>query len=338
MPAISVIVPVYKVEKYLETCVDSLLSQTFSDIEIILVDDGSPDQCGTICDAYAQSDARVRVIHQPNGGLSRARNAGVAAARGSFVCFVDSDDYVAPEYCETLYTLLKNSDCDFSVCEVCRFQDGTKPSPVSVQTQTYMVSNVDFLSLQLKKKSEFGVWNKLYHRELFERIQFAEGRIHEDVIWSGDLARQLHGGVMMTSKQLYYYRQRSGSIVHAGTCSADRVYAGEYLIDTARMVCPELISKCLRYAAEHPFSYVDRIYVGWKFGKNKAFLKALRTLLRRYSQEYKEHEDISPVLRYRMSLFARSGVLYGINAYMRLIRVYLYRIIGKDAYADGHGI
>lgn len=337
MPEISVIVPVYKVESYLHSCVDSILSQTFSDLELLLVDDGSPDNCGIICDEYAAKDPRVRVIHKKNGGLSSARNAGVESARGEYICFIDSDDWVAQDYCETLYTLLRNSDCDFSVCNICRCEEGKASSPVFSQ-RTCSVDNTKFLRMQLMKESEFGAVNKLYRRELFDRIRFAEGRIHEDVIWSGDLARQLHGGVMMTDKQLYYYRQRSGSIVHAGKCSADRVYAGQYLIDTAEQVCPELFDECLRYAAEYPFMFVDGIYVRREFKENKAFLDALQALLRRYPKEYHALSSLSLIQRKRMRLFAKSRFLYGLNAYARLLRVYLYRVLGKDAYADGHGI
>ena len=338
MPVISIIVPVYRVEAYLKACVDSLLDQTFSDIEILLVDDGSPDHCGVICDEYAGKDARVRVIHQKNGGLSRARNAGIERAQGEYLCFVDSDDYVAPEYCESLYALLRDSDCDLSVCGVCRFEDGTTPVCDSEEGQSVRVDRVDFLRMQLEKKSEFGVWNKLYRRELFDKIRFSEGRIHEDVIWSGDLARNLRGDVVCTPKVLYYYRQRAGSIVHARTCSPDRVYAGEYLIDTAKQVCPDLLPACLRYAAEYPFMFVDGIYVRREFKRNKAFLDALETLLRKYSEEYKTLPLLSGIQRKRMTLFAKSRFLYGLNAYARLLRVYLYRIFGKDAYADGHGI
>ena len=102
MAEISIVVPVYRVEAYLRPCVDSLLAQTFSDIEIILVDDGSPDSCGSICDEYAAKDRRVRVLHQKNSGLSRARNAGVRQAAGRYICFVDSDDLVCPRYCQVL--------------------------------------------------------------------------------------------------------------------------------------------------------------------------------------------------------------------------------------------
>ena len=106
MSLISVIVPVYKVEEYLYECIDSIRRQTYKDLEIILVDDGSPDNCGMICDEYAKNDERIRVIHQNNAGLSSARNKGIENASGDYLCFVDSDDFISDDYCETLFMLL----------------------------------------------------------------------------------------------------------------------------------------------------------------------------------------------------------------------------------------
>ena len=115
-PLISVIVPVYRVEAYLERCVKSILSQTYKNLEVILVDDGSPDQCPAICDACAEKDARVKVIHQENKGLSGARNAGINAASGEYLAFVDSDDYVSPHFIEELYQLLQDTGCAIGQC------------------------------------------------------------------------------------------------------------------------------------------------------------------------------------------------------------------------------
>lgn len=120
---ISVIVPVYKVEKYLDQCVASIVSQSFSDLEIILVDDGSPDNCPAMCDAWAKRDSRIRVIHKENGGLSDARNAGMAAAKGSFIGFVDSDDIIPPEMYQVLFSLLKQDDSDIAACGIKQFGD-----------------------------------------------------------------------------------------------------------------------------------------------------------------------------------------------------------------------
>ena len=118
MCKVSVIVPVYKVEKYLNKCVDSIINQTLEDIEIILVDDGSPDNCGKICDDYAQKDNRIVVIHKTNGGLSDARNAGLEVARGEYIGFVDSDDYIAPEMISLLYGVCKKNSTDIAGCDL----------------------------------------------------------------------------------------------------------------------------------------------------------------------------------------------------------------------------
>ena len=123
MPTISVIVPVYKVEKNIHRCVDSILGQTYADFELILVDDGSPDNCGAICDEYAAKDSRVVVIHQKNGGLSSARNAGIDIATGAYISFVDSDDYIYPNYLERLYEVLVEFDADISVCKMIEFSN-----------------------------------------------------------------------------------------------------------------------------------------------------------------------------------------------------------------------
>jgi glycosyltransferase involved in cell wall biosynthesis len=120
---ISVIVPIYKVENYLPACLDSILNSTYKDIEVILVDDGSPDGCGAICDRYAEKDSRVRVIHQPNQGVSAARNAGLDAAKGEYIAFVDSDDVIHPQMMETLLKLINSGDYDFSMVHGVMVQD-----------------------------------------------------------------------------------------------------------------------------------------------------------------------------------------------------------------------
>ena len=116
MPTISVVVPVYKVEPYLDRCVESILAQTVTDLEIILVDDGSPDSCPAMCDAWAAREPRIRVIHKPNGGLSSARNAGVDAARGAYIGFVDSDDYILPDMYRRLLAAIREHDAELAIC------------------------------------------------------------------------------------------------------------------------------------------------------------------------------------------------------------------------------
>lgn len=339
MPVISVVVPVYKVEKYLAQCITSIQNQTFADIEIIMVDDGSPDKCGEICDGFAKEDKRIRVIHQENGGLSYARNVGVQLAQGEYICFVDSDDYIATDYCEVLYELLCNSKYDYSVCGACRFAEDKNPEPVHKAIQGTF-SNIEFLGMQLTRKTEFGVWNKLYRREILDKICFATGRIHEDVIWSADLARQCTNGVICTNKELYFYRQNNSGIVKQGArkCSPDRIFAGEYLLKTIKKLLPERYKDALKYAIEYPWMFIDPIYVHREFDWNKEFLKEMHRYLKDYLPEYEKHNIFSSIWLSRMKLFVRSKKLYAINVYARLFRVYLYRILHLDAYKDGHGV
>jgi len=339
MPEISVIVPVYKVETYLTSCVDSILNQTFTDFELILVDDGSPDRCGAICDEYAGKDSRVRVIHQENQGLSCARNRGIDAARGRFLCFVDSDDLVAPDYCRVLYELLTGSDADFSVCGVCRFRDGEVPAPVDT-AEIKRVSSSGFLKMQLERKSEFGVWNKMYRRELFKKIRFAPGKLNEDVVFSADLMKNCSAGAAISGRELLFYRQREGSIVSAQSVkgSCDRIFAGEYLLEAVLENCPELTDVTLKYAISYPWSFVDPVYVRGAFGKNREFLNQIQRFLRKYLPLYQERNIFPVIITARMGMLSKSKFLYAFNTYGRLARVYIYRLIGKDAYADGHGI
>jgi len=177
---ISVIIPVYRVENYLKRCVDSVLAQTYAHMEVILVDDGSPDTCPALCDAYAEQDRRVTVIHQANAGLSGARNTGIAKAKGSYLAFVDSDDYLAPTFLEELYKACIESGSDMSVCpwEYVKGEELSGKGTGKVQTFTgrQMQANQ-----YLPEGAYFVVaWNKLYKRELFSEIRYPLGRIHED--------------------------------------------------------------------------------------------------------------------------------------------------------------
>ena len=134
-PLLSIIVPVYKVENYLPKCIDSILAQTFTDFELILVEDGSPDNCPALCDAAAEKDARVRVIHQKNGGLSAARNAGLDAARGAWIGFVDSDDYIAPEMYEVLHQAVQSTGADLALCDYAEVDEALSLIHISEPTR-----------------------------------------------------------------------------------------------------------------------------------------------------------------------------------------------------------
>ena len=209
---ISIIVPIYNVEPYLRRCVDSLLRQTYEDFELILVDDGSPDGCGAICDAYAAADYRVRVIHKPNGGLSDARNAGMEMAEGQYIAFVDSDDWVAPEYLARLLAALEGSNADICECDVFR-TEGENPASAAAQSPREVFHTAAALE-QLVHDGVFRqhVWNKLYRREVINHICFPKGKTNEDEFWT----YQVFGNAKRVVKirdVLYFYFQRPGSIM-----------------------------------------------------------------------------------------------------------------------------
>lgn len=339
MPEISIIVPVYNVEKYLSECLDSILAQTFTDFELILVNDGSRDNSASICREYANADRRIKLIEQDNAGLSSARNAGIDASIGPFLCFIDSDDLVSKDYCLTLYNAVKDSNCDFGVCGVTRFSDGSAPDPAIFSNGVRFLDSAKLLSLQLSGKSAFGVWNKLYRRSAIQGMRFREGMLNEDVFWSADLAVQCKKCAVV-DQECYFYRQRSGSIMSAQAkqCPTDRIDAGEHLLKVCQAHFPSLFPESLRYAIEYPWMFLDPIYVHRSFSSNHAYLNRLREFLQKWIFEYEKFDVFPKIILHRMKLYAASPVLYGFNAYTRLARVYLYRLFQLDAYQDGHGI
>ena len=189
-PLISVILPIYNVENYIERAIESVLRQTYQNLEIILVDDGSPDRCGEICDAYARRDARIKVIHKPNGGLSDARNAGLDVMKGAYVAFVDSDDYIAPFFIEALYQALVETGSDVSLC---RYAVVTQPDMSECETKLANADSRDYVVYDRKQTllnlydahhedaTYFIVaWNKLYAANLWKTVRFPKGKVHED--------------------------------------------------------------------------------------------------------------------------------------------------------------
>ena len=215
--AISVIVPVYRVEKYLPACIDSILNQTFTDFELILVDDGSPDRCPEICDEVARRDARVRVIHQANAGLSAARNAGIEAAHGAWLSFVDSDDYIAPHFCEKLYQTAQRTNAD---CVMCSVQNVDESGKLIDSALMRVADEVKTGQEVLQKIGRDDVtpyltaWNKLYRRKLFNTLRYPAGRQHEDVFVFAELFCQVQRAVCV-AEPLYFYRKRIGSIMNS---------------------------------------------------------------------------------------------------------------------------
>ena len=213
---ISVIVPVYQVEPYLDECVRSIAAQTYEDLEIILVDDGSPDRCPAMCDAWAERDRRIRVIHKPNGGLSDARNAGLAAATGAWIAFVDSDDRIAPEMLEKLADALERDDSDIAACAVeMVWEDDTPARLLTAQVNCVLERAQAQAALMAETTLKQPVWYKLYRAETIRGIPFEVGKTHEDVFWSYQAVGRARR-VSVIDYVGYYYLQRSGSIMGSG--------------------------------------------------------------------------------------------------------------------------
>ena len=209
---ISVIVPVYKVEKYLEKCVDSILAQTFADFELILIDDGSPDNCGKMCDEYALKDKRVKVVHKENGGLSDARNKGIEIAKGEYLSFIDSDDYIAPNFLEKLYTLAKNFGADISICDFLVIEEDKDATFIDLDKDVIMDKDSALLKMIFNREFSVNAWNKLYKRELFDDIKYPKGKLYEDLAVIYKLIDRTKKTVYTPSK-LYAYVQRKSSIM-----------------------------------------------------------------------------------------------------------------------------
>lgn len=217
MKKISIIVPVYKVEKYLDKCVESLVNQTYKNLEIILVDDGSPDECPKICDAWAKKDSRIKVSHKANGGLSEARNTGMDIATGDYIGFVDSDDYVSEEMYNILVKIIEENDADISACQESTFNDENNPR-FTVDNNVTIVDDVN-AALNGIINSELVlsfVWNKLYKKELLNDIRFPVGKNYEDVFTLHKIILKTNK-IAVTSSALYAYRKRKDNITKSWT-------------------------------------------------------------------------------------------------------------------------
>lgn len=212
-PMISVIVPIYNVELWLPKCIDSLLSQTYKNIEIILSEDGSPDGCALICDKYAKKDSRINVLHKKNGGLSDARNAAIDIAKGEYITFVDSDDFVTPDYIEVLYNLCLKYNCKISVADWYIFPIDTIPIIPQRKTKEFFFNKKEALEeMFYQKHYDVSACVKLYHRSLFENIRYPKGSLFEDLQTTFKLILASETGVAYSNRQIYYYMFRPGSI------------------------------------------------------------------------------------------------------------------------------
>lgn len=210
MPEISIIVPVYKVEAYLDRCVKSILDQSFTDFELILVDDGSPDSCSQICDSWAQKDKRLRVLHKENGGLSSARNAGLRIACGNYIGFVDSDDWIAPDMYEMLYGSITKHNADYAVSEmlITKSECLNYSQPIYRETVLNQASLYELFFRVSDKSIHYCVCDKLFSAKILENICFWEGMRFEDIDFNFHVLQNCKSGVYINQIKYFWFYNR----------------------------------------------------------------------------------------------------------------------------------
>ena len=209
---ISIIVPCYNVEQYLSKCIDSILNQTYQNFEVWLVDDGSPDRCGEICDEYAKKDARIKVIHKKNGGLADARNVALDVITGEYVVCVDSDDYISPTHIEGLYHLIEKYGADVSVNTFCPFYEGASPNPSPKSAKDWVLDGLHATEMMFYQEHfDTTAWGKMYKASLFDGIRYPKGLLFEDLPTTYRLLLKANK-VVFNDEQSYFYLLRSNSI------------------------------------------------------------------------------------------------------------------------------
>lgn len=243
---ISVVVPVYNVEKYLKKCVASILNQSYKNLEIILVDDGSPDNCPKICDEFSKKDKRIKVIHKKNGGLSDARNAGISVAKGSYITFIDSDDYIEKNYVEILYNSILVNNSDIAIgSHVVLYDTGLK---IDKSTGDSYVSNTkEILEKILYDEIDISAWAKLYKINLFKNIKYPKGRLFEDTATTYLLVDSAKS-ISVISKPIYNYVIRNTSITNCSFSKKkmDLILSTEEMRDYVLNKYPDLKKGCNR--------------------------------------------------------------------------------------------
>lgn len=266
---ISIIVPCYNVEEYLHKCVESLTAQTYKNIEIILVDDGSPDSSGAICDEYARKDKRIKVIHKENGGLSDARNVAIDIAVGEYITFVDSDDYVALDYVETLYRLVEKYQCKIGVAWLRAFHEGCEidtKQPPYIEKVFDRMEGIEKMFYQ--ELFDTAAWCKIYHRSLFDTgIRYPFGLIYEDLPTTYLLFLQ-SDKIAFCNRIVYNYLLRTSSI-EGQPFKANKLESALKILEMIqghirelkpieKAVRCRLLSFCLHILLEMPADYPDK--------------------------------------------------------------------------------
>lgn len=282
MVTISIIVPVYNAEKYLSRCIDSILCQTFTDFELILVNDGSSDRSKEICEKYLKSDSRIRLINQENSGVSAARNNGLDNSCGKYIGFVDADDFIEKKMYEELYNVLIKTGADISVCGIKDVYSHESETLQKIESEVSVYTAEEALECILSGKllTMYSV-NKLYKKELFDGLRYPVGKIYEDTVLSTQIFSKC-GKIAYSSAILYYYFRNPGSITFQkfSVKDMDIIDAGEYVFNFIKSNFPSLI-KAAQYRRFWSYLYVlDKIILSGT-GKDRKEYSEIKKFIKR---------------------------------------------------------
>ena len=272
MDLVSIIVPVYKVEKYLRDCINSLLNQTYKNLEIILIDDESPDNCPHICDEFAAMDMRISVIHQKNGGAGKARNIGLSRATGKYICFVDSDDLVERDYVLKLVRAIEQTDSDIAVCSYYNLYKNRKEKK-GYSGSFQVMTQRDFLLLFLNDWTCSLIWNKIFKREVIDKIRFVEGHKIDDEFFTYQVVIRANK-IALFNDPLYEYRMRASSVMNLSNQYNEQAILKdrlEYIIQRYHDISKAYPEIRLPYLKD----MVNNLIILWKKCKNNHKLKEI---------------------------------------------------------------
>lgn len=317
---ISIIIPVYNVERFLDKCIDSVISQSYQELEIILVDDGSTDASGQLCDKWAQSDSRIIVVHQFNQGLSMARNKGIEIATGDYITFIDSDDYILPEFCSYLLDLIIKNDADISVCQLINVDESNHKLHSHKKIDDYLIAGREAcMDIFLTNNDiDTSAWRKLYRSQLFKStgIRFPAGRYHEDVFTTYKVVSNC-SRIIIGSKKLYAYRKRIGSIVNStfSIKHLDSVYGKLERLEYIRKEFPKLQNKAIFGVIYSANDCLMKLISTTSNDDNEA-VSFLKSIYREFGKDY-----LRSKARFRSKLFAFMAYS-NLSLFVRCMRVF----------------
>ena len=318
MKKISIIVPVYKVESYLSRCIDSILAQTYQNFELILVDDGSPDRCGEICDNYAKKDDRIKEIHQPNGGLSAARNAGLDLAIGDYIGFVDSDDYISINMYNDMIKLLEVNGLDIIICTAFMVK-GDKVKGFIGDGRLTIYDKKEILNKSLSD-FENTAWNKVYTRAAIGDVRFPEGRLFEDTATSYLIFNNCTK-VGRINKAYYYYYRNHNSITQTSFKTKARMDFVLGYIERLNFAIEnglDCIPQCKSLLMKAALSCLTAVYVSDKNEFNLKTYNEIRGIILKY-RDADAYCELNFKYKVFLWCFDRCDIVHKISAHISRI-------------------